>query len=60
MAYIIEKKYYYNNHINLINYQINATATIILALQLAREYGLEINIEMMGIQIQYGGGTDDS
>lgn len=31
-----------------------------LAIQTFREFGLEINIGLMGIKIQYGGGTDDS
>lgn len=33
---------------------------IILALKIARECGLSIKLLLMGIQIQYGGGTDDS
>lgn len=30
-----------------------------LALQIAHEFALEINIGLLGIQIQYGNGTDD-
>lgn len=32
---------------------------ITLALQIAREIGLDINTRFMGIQLQYGGTTDN-
>lgn len=32
---------------------------MILALQIAGEFGFEIKIKLMEIQIQYGGGIDD-
>lgn len=39
---------------------LHETTTIILALEIADEIGLQINIELMRIQIQYGGNTDES
>lgn len=44
---------------NHINYLPCAKTTIILALQIAHEFGLEIKIWLMGIQIQCGGGMND-
>lgn len=41
-------------HINYVSY---ATKTIILALQVFRVFGLEIDIWLVGIQIQNGGGA---
>lgn len=43
-------------HTNYVSY---ATATIILAMQIAHEFGLEIQILLMDIQIQSGWGTND-
>lgn len=37
-----------------------ATITIIVALQIARDFELEINVGVVEIKIQYGGGRDDS
>lgn len=32
---------------------------IILALKIARDFGMEVKIGRMGIEMQYGGGWDD-
>lgn len=40
-----------------INYPSHATKTIMLALQVFREFGLEIDIGLVRIQIQNGGGA---
>lgn len=42
-----------------VNYLSSAKTTTVLALQIARAFGLETNIGLMGIQIQYGGDADD-
>lgn len=42
-----------------IYYLSYAATTIIVALQIACGFGLEVTIGYMGIQIQYGRGTDD-
>lgn len=43
-----------------INYLLHKTTTIILALEIADEIGLQINIGLVRIQIQYGENTDES
>lgn len=40
------------------SYKLPATTVIDLALQIASEFVLEINIGLMGRQIRYGGDTD--
>lgn len=45
------------NPIYIINNLSYATTTINLAFQLACEFYLEINIGLLRVQIQYGGGT---
>lgn len=42
-----------------LKYLSFATSTIILALRIAHEFGLEMYIGLTGIQIQYGRYTDD-
>lgn len=44
-------------HTNYLSY---ATATSILALQIAYEFGLVINLGLMRTLIQYGGGPSSS
>lgn len=44
------------SHIDYLSY---ATTIIILVLLIACELGLKMNIELMGIQIQYEGGEYD-
>lgn len=48
---------FYDKPYGHINYLSYATKTIILVLQVFREFGLEIDIGLVGIQIQNGGGA---
>lgn len=48
---------YYQNIIH-INYLLYATVTIVIALPIAREFGFEISIELIGKQIQHDVGMD--
>lgn len=43
-----------------IKYLLHEITTIILALEIADEIGLQTNIGLMRIQIQYGVNTDES
>lgn len=43
-----------SSHINYLSY----STTIILAVQIDRGFGFEINIGLIGVNIHYGGGTD--
>lgn len=58
-AYIIEKKELMMNPIHIKYLLYYATTTILSARQIARKFGLEIDIGLMEIQVLYGGGTDN-
>lgn len=51
------RKNFHDKPYGHINYLSCATKTITIALQVFREFGLEIDIGLVGIQIQNGGGA---